>query len=469
MEFTSTSKGKRKLIDGGFLYVYQKELANGVESWECEQRRRKTCKAKVRLQNDQIIHRFNDHTHAPNQTKVDVAKIRADMKRTAVTSADTPQRILSTGLANANPAVAVNLPKMDNMRRTIRRYREGQGLPNDPQSRATIPVIPNDLQLTSDGNRFLLYDSGVGDINRIIIFGTDQCLDLLRQSDHWFGDGTFSVSPLIFFQVYTIHAVHHGRVIPCIYALLPNKTGPTYDRLFRELQTHLNGHAPTDFLFDFELAAMNSARNIFPGIDVKGCFFHLSQNIWKRIQETGLTVLYETDDEFATLMRMIAALSFVPEADVPNAFYDVENAIRNNYNDMRIDNVLDYFEDNYIGRQRRGRPRAVPMFSVSTWNMHQRTQDDLPRTNNHIEGWHRRFTGNCDSVHPTIWKFIQSLQREENLVRAEVHQAVGGHPVTQKKKYAQSAERVKNIVNDYAARRANMLLYLRAIAHNLSY
>ena len=32
MEFTSTTQGKCKLADGGFLYVYKKELANGAES-----------------------------------------------------------------------------------------------------------------------------------------------------------------------------------------------------------------------------------------------------------------------------------------------------------------------------------------------------------------------------------------------------------------------------------------------------
>ena len=387
MEFTSTTKDKPKLIDGGYLYVRQKDLANDVVSWECDQRKRSTCKARVKVLNDQIIERINDHTHAPNQTKVEVAKTRTTMKRRAETSIDAPQRIISEGLAQASPAVAVNLPRIENVRRTIRRYRENNpGLPANPQNRAGIPVIPNDLQTTTDGNQYLLHDSGVGDANRIIMFATNQALDLLRQSDHWFCDGTFSVSPAIFFQVYTIHAICNGKVIPCVFSLLPNKTGPTYDRLFQEIDNHMNGHVPTDILFDFEQAAMNGARHVFPGIIVKGCFFHLCKNIWKKNQENGLAVLYETDDEFSLLMRMISALAFVPEVDLPQAFYDIEMEIRNNYNNNGIDVILDYFEDTYIGRQRRGRPRGTPMFPINAWNMVDRTQDELPRTNNHIEG-----------------------------------------------------------------------------------
>ena len=61
-------------------------------------------------------------------------------------------------------------------------------------------------------------------------------------------------------------------------------------------------------------------------------------------------------------------------------------------------------------------------------------------------------------------KLIQAFQCEESLVRAEIHQVLGGHPVPQQKKYAQCAERVKRIVAS-----ADMLGYARVIAHNISF
>ena len=53
----------------------------------------------------------------------------------------------------------------------------------------------------------------------------------------------------------------------------------------------------------------------------------------------------------------------------------------------------DYFEDNYIGRTRRGRPHAQPKFPIALWNVESRTEEDLPlpRINNNVEGWHNRF------------------------------------------------------------------------------
>ena len=49
MEFTTTEKGNRKLIHEGYTYVFEKNLANDVTSWECEKRRRGECKAKMKL------------------------------------------------------------------------------------------------------------------------------------------------------------------------------------------------------------------------------------------------------------------------------------------------------------------------------------------------------------------------------------------------------------------------------------
>ena len=114
-------------------------------------------------------------------------------------------------------------------------------------------------------------------------------------------------------------------------------------------------------------------------------------------------------------------------------------------------------------------PRTMPTFEMDVWNMFDRTQDELPRTINHAEGWHWRFNDNCDGVHPNIWKFIRALQREEGIIRSEVHQPLGDHVFDAIKQYVQWDERVKNTVNTYPIRRANVFDYLGDISHNLSF
>ena len=78
---------------------------------------------------------------------------------------------------------------------------------------------------------------------------------------------------------------------------------------------------------------------------------------------------------------MIAAMAFVPENDVDRVF----NVLTNNNNDADIDVILDYLEENYIGAVRHGRYRR-PRYTYAMWGVHDRVVDDLPRTNNAVEG-----------------------------------------------------------------------------------
>ena len=108
------------------------------------------------------------------------------------------------------------------------------------------------------------------------------------------------------------------------------------------------------------------------------------------------------------------------------------------------------------------------MYAIEVWNMFHRTDDELPRTNNSVEGWHRSFQCSLSACHPTFWKFLDLLKKEEGLIRVKILQSLGGHvPPPQRRRYAESAHRILRIVNEYPNR--ERLHYLRSIAHNLSY
>ena len=119
----------------------------------------------------------------------------------------------------------------------------------------------------------------------------------------------------------------------------------------------------------------------------------------KRIQHLGLQQRYNDDQEFSLHVRMLCALAFLPPDDVVQGFEDFTDHIRINYQG-EVDNLLEYFEDTYIGRHRRNAPRRTAMFPVVLWNMFHRTDEELPRTNNSVEGWHRSFQAHVSSSHP---------------------------------------------------------------------
>ncbi|CAM4838718.1 unnamed protein product, partial [Rotaria magnacalcarata] len=110
-----------------------------------------------------------------------------------------------------------------------------------------------------------------------------------------------------------------------------------------------------------------------------------------------------------------------------------------------LEPVLDYFEDTYIGR-RRPNGRATPRYPVNLWNMHQRTINNSMRTNNQAEAWHRRLNSVIQCEHPSLWIFIQSLQKEENYIRCQLVKVNAGQSTLQTKKYLDYSKRLKNLL-----------------------
>ena len=156
----------------------------------------------------------------------------------------------------------------------------------------------------------------------------------------------------------------------------------------------------------------------------------------------------------------IRALAFVRLSDVPTAFEALQE-----YVDECLEPVMEYVEDNYVGR-RRGTGRKEPRFKHAWWNVHDRTLRDEARTNNNAEAGFRRLRHDFSCSHPTIFKFIDVLRQLHRSRDLEYDQAENSvPPPAKKKKYAQVNDRIKKIVEDYDAR--SHIEFLRAIAHNL--
>ena len=116
--------------------------------------------------------------------------------------------------------VGVSVPTFDSIKATM--HRSGAKL------RPVLPQTLQDLRLehpwtkTLDGKDFLLIDDGTTE--RILGFSTVELHTALSDAEVVFVDGTFKIAPLIFTQLYTLHAFFRGQMIPCAFFLLPDKT-----------------------------------------------------------------------------------------------------------------------------------------------------------------------------------------------------------------------------------------------------
>jgi len=114
-----------------------------------------------------------------------------------------------------------------------------------------------------------------------------------------------------------------------MYALLPNKRQETYDRLFGLIKTIWPLFNPTSISLDFEMAVINSVRQVFPRAELHGCLFHLTKSIRRQLSENGLLQRSSAEPRFALHARMIVALAFVPIDNLDDAFDALSNQLAN--------------------------------------------------------------------------------------------------------------------------------------------
>ena len=167
-----------------------------------------------------------------------------------------------------------------------------------PRSRAELNLT-GDWAKTLDGQDFVLANDGQDD--KIVLFGTESSLKLLSEANTYYVDGTFHVTPSIFYQLFTIHIVKHNQSFPLVYALLPNKQCQTYSRAFlllKDAALSLGITLDPDMLMsDFELALIQATALNFPNASHKGCYYHFKQAIWRKVQSLGLVEEYKSSDE----------------------------------------------------------------------------------------------------------------------------------------------------------------------------
>ena len=219
IEFLKSKRGKDKATFQGFVYTLTKSSSE-VQQWVCEMRG--MCKARVHTRGDVIIKPtlLNDihssHTHGSDPVRIDMLKGYNKVKERSIDSEESTRIIVSYGIEQMGASSVAQLPKLESVKRTIRTHKSrSEENCGNPTCAAEI-LVPEKYKVTLKQEPFLLFDSGYGDVNRMIIFASQKFFSLLADSRTWYADGTFKVVPEYFFQLYTIHVEKDGFVYPCI-------------------------------------------------------------------------------------------------------------------------------------------------------------------------------------------------------------------------------------------------------------
>jgi hypothetical protein len=261
-------------------------------------------------------------------------------------------------------------------------------------------------------------------------------------------DGTFSSAPTLFEQLYVIRAPLGDSAITCVYAFLSGKTQVIYEEFFTgllnkgdELGLDLN---PAVTMTDFEKAILNAITNTFgPQVHTKTCFYHLTQNTWRKIQNLGLTKLYKEDENARLFCGMIDGLAFLP---IDKVFDGMRYLI--SICPKLLEPVLAYFDATYVTGTKRRNRQIPPQFPPEKWNVYNDTIQNKDRTNNLCESWNNGFKQLIGYSHPTIWAAIEGLRKDAIMVKQHIHNEARGEKL-QKRVRRETVDQQERLIYIY--------------------
>lgn len=401
-------RGRPLLVDSeGFSYGIHRELKrSGVVHWRCTKRGKELqCQAMVRQEGDAFTPGPHEHAHAADTGTATKVKLVRDIKDKALTnpfqSAYTIAESLLTEVDKVpNQRPVDYLGRIGNRRRQQCRPRH----PTDLKFDLVMEHVPEEFQIADISTN----------TRRHLLFYTDQQLNLLTTARRWYVDATFKVAKAPFTQLWSIHAFAKvdGNVkqLPLAFALMSGKRCQDYRHVLRALKRELRrlhgDHATftvEGVVADFEAAVWKAFRQEFPGVELRGCSFHWSQAVFRKIQEMGMQVAYQNDPAMHQYCRQLLALPYLPWQKIDVILQELEAEATTEAQRDLCAYVRHTWLDNALW----------PPFS---WSVFYR----FTRTNNDVEGWHRRLNSKAARGQLNMYLLLQLLATEAALVDVNV-------------------------------------------------
>lgn len=431
-----------------------RQLASGEVKWRCI---KKTCTSYILTLGDgsaRCLSKYNlEHNHeAISSSELQRQEVSGIVKRKAVEDiCERPSKILHSVIKNKNEHLKSGDVKC--IKKNLYHARR-KLLPAIPTSVEEVQKALSKLNpQTTRGEDFLMVNDENG---KLIIFCCKTNLTFLCKSKVIYMDGTFQYCAKHFKQMFTIHGFFNGHYIPLVFCLLSDKNSNTYKLCIEKIIEHclkLDLHfQPSRVVVDFEKAIHIAVETIWPGIELKGCRFHLAQSWWKKIQQIGLAVEYkDSASEVGRWLRYCFGLMFLHESEVSECFIFDLCSIRPN--DERLTRFSDYIVDTYISED--------SLFPPVVW---AESSSALTYTTNACESFHSHFNNSFYSSHPSIFVFLQVLEK----IQTETY--IKCNSINTPYKYQNSiSKKRQNFLEDklkmYKDRKLSMLDFVKIVSY----
>ncbi|XP_056001097.1 uncharacterized protein LOC125655975 [Ostrea edulis] len=143
-------------------------------------------------------------------------------------------------------------------------------------------------------------------------------------------------------------------------------------------------------------------RDVFPRVTIKGCVFHWTKAVWTHVQQLGFVATFTERESTHTFIKQLMALPFLPWNHIPDVFAAMRSRCPHS-----LQELMNYIDNQWMQN---------PVFPIRTWSVYAFSV----RTNNDVEGWHRRMKVEAQGLALPLYQIIPLLRREAELIRTRI-------------------------------------------------
>ena len=74
-----------------------------------------------------------------------------------------------------------------------------------------------------------------------------------------------------------------------------------------------------------------------------------------------------------------------------------------------------------------------------------------------------------DTAHPTVWRFLQGIKKEEAIQRSNLNAYISDQQVPVKRKTKEVNDRLKNLLTKHTNNDISTKAFLRGVSYNVTY
>ncbi|CAG2240451.1 unnamed protein product [Mytilus edulis] len=253
------------------------------------------------------------------------------------------------------------------------------------------------------------------------------------------------------FEVVENGTMKRAKKLVSMFVLMSRKRKRDYKAVFERLKQVVPDLRVQAFCLDFESAAWSAIKTVFPTAEIKGCSFHWCQAVMRKVAMLGLKTAYDSKKSVHLFIRKLLALPYLPSDHIRPAFTEMLQTTATA--SPQIKQLMTYLQRTWFNNT---------VWTVQQWSVHRLSV----RTNNDVEGWHRRFNGKAAHNHLHFYKIVPAFQQEAKTVSI-TQQLVSEQQLSryQRDTYKQLQGRLTSLWDQYEEDSIRTSDFLRSVGH----